>query len=504
MSATITKVDVFSYPLGTGDFLLLKFEKADNSEPFKILIDAGSWSGKYDHVRKYVKEFLKEVNNEVDILIATHEHKDHVYAFQAAKEMFTTEFKAKEIWLGWTENDSLQKVKRWKKDYGQKKMALARAVRQLEKRQESSDFEDQFSGLKFGHQMIERRRDQLKVIQGFAAINLGVSETDSLKSYAGDMEGMRIVKKDIDREEIRYFTPGKVVENHPGAPGLKFYILGPPKTIWDVRKENSNEEGESYEHSHNDDRHLAFETAINDLNRRSTNNSPFKEEFADRSRKTKDENNIKRLYQEESWRKIDDEWLYATGSMALRMNSLTNNLSLALAIEIEESGRVLLFPGDAEYGSWKSWHKIDWESHQNRDRKHLTEDLLNRTCFYKVSHHMSHNGTAQRLGLNMMTSDDLVALATLDYQVISGGWTNTMPNRYILDELLQKTKGRIIFNNLEGIPYDDDHNLEEKLEAERSSRLGTRDANGWKNNYEKVNFGTSSNPLFYHKYSITI
>ncbi len=107
---------------------------------------------------------------------------------------------------------------------------------------------------------------------------------------------------------------------------------------------------------------------------------------------------------------------------------MTNNLSLALAIGFEDSGRVMLFPGDAEYGSWASWHKINWTEPSRTPGTHLTEDLLNRTVFYKVAHHLSHNGTAQRLGLEMMRAPDLAAMATLDYSVISNGWTTTMPN----------------------------------------------------------------------------
>src|SRR5205085_6914038 len=57
-----------------------------------------------------------------------------------------------------------------------------------------------------------------------------------------------------------------------------------------------------------------------------------------------------------SWRRIDDNWLGAANNLALQLDADTNNTSLALAIELSPGGKVLLFPGDAQVGSWLSWH----------------------------------------------------------------------------------------------------------------------------------------------------
>jgi len=38
--------------------------------------------------------------------------------------------------------------------------------------------------------------------------------------------------------------------------------------------------------------------------------------------------------------------------MALQLDNDTNNTSVALAIEFTDSGKVLLFPADAQVGSW--------------------------------------------------------------------------------------------------------------------------------------------------------
>ena len=140
------------------------------------------------------------------------------------------------------------------------------------------------------------------------------------------------------------------------------------------------------------------------------------------------------------------------------MNSLTNNLSLVLAIQFEESGKVMLFPGDAEFGSWESWHQIDW-SESLPDEDLTTEDILNNVIFYKVAHHLSYNGTAQSIGLEMMNHPDLTAMATLNYEVIHNGWKSTMPNRAILKALLERTKGRTIVQNTDDLFFDLDNQI---------------------------------------------
>ena len=78
-------------------------------------------------------------------------------------------------------------------------------------------------------------------------------------------------------------------------------------------------------------------------------------------------------------------------------------------------------------------------------------DLLGRTTFYKVAHHLSHNGTARDVGLERMPQSGMTAMATLDYEHISDGWKSTMPNSEIVKELLRRTSGRLIVTNTHGI-----------------------------------------------------
>ncbi len=67
-------------------------------------------------------------------------------------------------------------------------------------------------------------------------------------------------------------------------------------------------------------------------------------------------------------------------SIAVRLEAAVNGTSLFLAFEIGEA--VLLFPGDAQWGTWRLI--LDDVT---------AMELLKRTTFLKVGHHGSHNAT---------------------------------------------------------------------------------------------------------------
>ncbi len=468
MSDPITDVAVRMYRLGTGDCFVLKFLSADKVV-YKALIDCGCWRRKFDDIKPFVEKLKSDVDNEVDLLVVTHEHLDHVLGFQAAKKLFTTEFKAKKVWMAWTEEDGDPTVENWKTDYGQKKFALARMAEKLKEVVASPDFEPQFAGSRGGKAMLGMRKNFSRELLRFSDLHVG----GKLAAYKGSLKGMAVVKDDIAKDPVEFLKPGKLIEGLAGLDGVRIYVLGPPLDYLDVKKEHGKE-GESYTHNKNlEDTDLFVHAARRfggplsldgEDGEVPTKPAPaFHPSYAARGfPQTQQEYEL----QESAWRRIDHDWLFSSGQFALRMNSLTNNLSLVLAIEIVDSGKVLLFPGDAEFGSWKSWQSLSWTID---GKKVTTEDLLNRTVFYKVAHHLSHNGTAKSVGLDQMTHPDLVAMATLDYGVISKGWKSTMPNRQLLRQLLEQTKGRTLITSLDDLYYDLDDKvpLDEKIEEFR-------------------------------------
>jgi hypothetical protein len=66
--------------------------------------------------------------------------------------------------------------------------------------------------------------------------------------------------------------------------------------------------------------------------------------------------------------------LTGAGELAIRLERFMNNTCLVLAIEFEKSGKVLLFPGDAQSGNWMSWHdrKLKWTIQNDGQSKVVT------------------------------------------------------------------------------------------------------------------------------------
>jgi hypothetical protein len=157
----------------------------------------------------------------------------------------------------------------------------------------------------------------------------------------------------------------------------------------------------------------------------------------------------------QAWRRIEHDWMGPASRLALQLDSHTNNTSLALAFELIPSGRVLLFPGDAQVGNWASWSGRSWQIQDgSTSRTVTTEDLLARTVLYKVGHHGSHNATLRELGLELMTSRELAAMLPVDRATARKmKWNMPFPSLY--QRLHEKTAGRIL--DLEtGLPPEPD------------------------------------------------
>lgn len=476
--SNITHVDIRMYGTGTGDCFILKFF-SDTKEKFTMMIDGGTWKGTKQHLNKYVIDLKEYVNKHIDLLVITHEHKDHVYLFDACSDLFTKDFKIDEIWMAWSEDDQDDIVKEWKKEYGQKKKALAMASDKVKLAIKNKKLTNQLKKGFNGEEIVNRFKNFASSLSDFKDLHFSA---DISKEYKGGLKGMEIIKKEIANDNIRYFKPGEI-ETITKLPGIKFHILGPPESIKAIKKEHGKKGSEdTYDHNKILRRSDSFSTVMVDQSA-SMGKPPFNTSYKDSFSKSKKYYNSI----EDSWRTIDLDWLISgAGNLALRVNTGINNLSLAMAIEFEGSERVMLFPGDAEFGSWESWHNIKWDKN-GENGKHFTEDLLNRTVFYKVAHHLSHNGTAKEKGLEMMTSPDLVAMATLDFEAISSNWKSTMPNRGILKDLINKTKGRLIIMNEADLFYDFDEkvHLGKKIQNERL-RLNEKQKKEFKNYFKKT------------------
>ena len=461
MKAPKSGVTVRMYRQGLGDCFLLAFPPDRGSRPRFMLIDCGVLLGTSegkDKVRQVAGHILESTGGEVDVLVATHEHWDHLSGFEQARDLFDR-LKIGEVWVAWTEDleDPVSRSLR------RERRAALRALTATASHLRASA----------GKESI-RKAESLDAVLGFfgdLSEGLGVDGKP-----AGIEAAMDYV---VGRgKPPRFRTPGEGPLRIPGTAGARVYVLGPPKDL-DFLKRSDPRKGEAYEARLALDEKTAFVAAVlhaqDKTGERPMSSEekeiarlafPFDKVFRVTPEGAKQDPFFQEFYygfpgqgtsaqpseEDLEWRRIDADWMGSAGSLALKLDSDTNNTSLALAIELVPSGKVLLFPGDAQAGNWTSWHKLKWprEDDPSGPSEPVTAaDLMRRTVLYKVGHHASHNATLREKGLEMMEHPDLVALIPVDENMAHKpkggspkGWD--MPFPPLLERLKEKTGGRIL------------------------------------------------------------
>lgn len=435
MDNKIVKCSVQMYTMGTGDCLLLLFKNEADEVKHKMLIDCGVIQISKKDITPYIEKLKDQVNSEIDTLLITHEHQDHVLGFQRAEDIFKN-IAVKNLWLAWTEDPNDEYAKKLKEEYSLQKMALAKSYNELKKH----TFKDN-SKIKDADTNLRMKKFESSLLD-FVSINCDIHEKDEdiFGVYKGDLVGFKIIKELYGDLEPECLLPGQIKENIEGLENIRIHVLGPPKNL-DLIKKEHGDLGETYEHNNALEEVKGFSNLTHLLS--DEMDTPFDVEYI-QSRKGATMRRDSYNKKGNEYRKIDFDWLNSTANLALRLKKGINNLSVVLAIEFIESGKIMLFPGDAEYGSWKSWQDIEWNAKDADNEKLTTENILNRTVFYKIAHHMSHNGTAKEVGTDMMIHQDLVAMGTVAYNKIGSSWKKTMPNKELVKDLLNKTKGRLI------------------------------------------------------------
>ena len=444
MAAPESGVTVRMYDLsGEGDCFLLALRAQDGSARY-VLIDCGLFlgtSGGANRLREVAADIARATGNHLHVVVATHEHWDHLVGFEYAKAIFgSDEMMVDEVWMAWTEdmeNDAL--AKRLHEQYEAAAMALVAAVGQLEAQRSP---------------WVGPIRDVLAYRHDFEG-TLGVNTN----------ELMDRVHTELAQNRVRYCSPESPPFVLPEVPGVRFYVLGPPRdeTLLRILEVEQALRGEPLPIDEAATFYAAVlsaygapglgekERAIQErIDRRS---HPFSEPFVitpEQARRYEVEGHLffEEHYgfdddAENAWRRIDTDWLETAGELALHLDAYTNNTSLVLAIELLDSGKVLLFAADAQAGNWSSWKDVSWTIEDGCEGETITGlDLVRRTVFYKVGHHGSHNGTLLEY-LRQMRAD-LVAMIPVNEAWAKGkkGWEH--PGKDLYQALLAQTRGRII------------------------------------------------------------
>lgn len=440
------RVRIRHYCQGIGDCHLLRFPRNGGGD-FHMLIDCGvhpSVTGGADRMREIVDDVARATGGRIDVLVVTHEHMDHVSGFLSAKDEFA-KLQVGEVWFGWTEDPGDPQATALDTFKADAASALALTGNRLE----WAAFGPELAGVRAG----------LDAILGF---------------YFG-AKGERVRSA---RDAACQLSQGKVVYHKPGdgplalhgVEGVRVYVLGPPRDVHQLRVDYRASEvygspfgfgpaagrslimalgsaGEDHDAPFDPEIGLPLNEVLplaEDTAGTVTDNEPgavdrratvelLRECYAG---PTKDAE-----APDQGWRRIDGEQFAMSAELAMQLDRMTNNCSLVLAFEFEDTGRVLLFTGDAQVGSWLSWQDLVWTI---ADRRVTGPDLLARTVYLKVAHHGSHNATLRAKGLELMTNPDLSAFVPVNAEdAAKVGWKE-MPFGQMLDELRRRTTGRVI------------------------------------------------------------
>lgn len=449
-------VRIRCYRQGLGDCFLLSFT-TKQKKLCHVLIDCGVWPKGKPHaakMREIAADIIRETGGSfdaagtvktrgtIDVLVATHEHWDHLSGFTQARDLFRDGLTVRHVWLAWTEREDDELAIELRKH----KKKTENAVRHLHAR---------LAGMRGGPQLSLAGSTALAQLDSV----LGFLSVDDPATPGSIDETMDFVRLGFPGSTPHFHLPGTVLEL-PDVEGVRVYVLGPPHDRKKIRKSTpSKVNSEVYE--------LFFGVTLEDsllaaLGAGDEGQRPYRDlaeigkpfdhscredlSTVRAAKGTASEKILTGRYDAEPWRTIDHDWLFAGGTLALRLDSATNNTSLVLAFELPD-GRVLLFPGDAQVGNWLSWHDATnaWASRTAGGPPVIARDLLARTVFYKTGHHGSHNATLRELGLELMTSPDLIAVVPVSHQMALDNDWGKIPLPSLVERLREKTKGRLWF-----------------------------------------------------------
>jgi hypothetical protein len=425
------------YRQGLGDCFLLTF-RTSGAAPTNVVIDCGVLSASLDGSRRMklaVEDIRKETGGNIDLLVATHEHADHLSGFNQARDVWK-EIKVKKTWLAWTEDLSSPAVAALKNWQATRFKAVLGGMDKLTRL--SKDVEE--DGVADTAITLQSRAAALRGL-----VNFGLDENDdpanllnpslAASNPSGPAKAMQWLKERAGKD-LEFCHPKHPPRTLPSRDDVTVYVLGPPDGPL-LRYQDPDRPGEGYlaRSGLAGDSYFGMAVADAQLFDQKTGAAaaapfdPFYKLKFDDVKAAEDGSvmgEARTFFEKhygfdvpdlDAYRRIDHDWLNLAESMALSQISYVNNTSLALAFELVEGGPVLLFPGDAQIGSWLSWGGLSWQVGSGPDRRTVNgSDLLRQAVFYKVAHHGSHNATLKAGGLEAMTSPDLVAFIPVHQQ----------------------------------------------------------------------------------------
>ena len=254
------------YRQGIGDCFLLRFPRGDDADPFRIVIDCGVVLGTPDgtaFMHRVVNDLQRATGGDpdesnpgvIDLLVISHEHWDHVSAFNQVRD-WRTRFTVRRAWAAWTENPDDEQARKLDKAKTQALAALSAAA---------------------GHLGLAGGREASIVNEMLGFYGKGVlADPGALGARATTRDGRDTALKLAD--ELEYLEPGGPPRRLEGVADVRVFVLGPPREKRLLKRADpSKREPETYGFDDGEDamlRLMALGTAL-----AADSGSPFSREI---------------------------------------------------------------------------------------------------------------------------------------------------------------------------------------------------------------------------------
>jgi beta-lactamase superfamily II metal-dependent hydrolase len=373
------QVTIRMYNVGFGDAFLVLVPDGDKQR--RILFDCGSIEAAPGMaMSRVVDRIVRDVTDaggvpRIDVVVATHRHKDHVSGFGQAA---WADIEVKEVWMPWTEHPT---------------DAEARRIRDIQSRL-ALTLNIALTTKATGLDPVQKK--ELSRYQDIVSNALMLSNDKAMRTLHSGFSG----------NPSRHFLPEKSGRNRTFEtdvlPGVKVHVMGPSRER-DVIRDMDPPKGESFLRLHG----VVAEQAGGPP-------APFPHEIRHGTRV------VGEPVSQQDLEEIQRAGSVSDLAVAVALDKAVNGTSLMLMLEV--AGTYLLFPGDAQWGTWNAaMEDPEWR------------ELLGRVSFYKIGHHGSHNATPKDFVDELIPADMCAMASTLTREI----WPD-IPRLPLLMQLVDK------------------------------------------------------------------
>lgn len=362
MALQPVSASLFAYQVGFGDCFLLRFTYSDQSTRH-VLIDFGTTGlpkGTADrHLLRIAKNIEEKCGGQLDAVVATHRHADHISGFATAANGngpgdIIRSLKPRLVLQPWTEDLKLARDSKGPAiSAAASSLAAAKSLREMQQVAENAvaalDKKPDYFNRNLAAQLRFIGEDNIS--NASAVKNLSTMGRKNVYAYHGSDSGLESL-----------------------LPGIKVHVLGPPTVHQSegIRRQRSVDLAEYW--------HLQSRKAA-DIGAQVGDGGPV---FADHVVAKGGTLPAYARWLAYRMKQVQGEQLL---QVVRTLDKQMNNTSLILLFETQN--KKLLFPGDAQIENW---------SVALKDKKCL--DLLADVDLYKVGHHGSLNATPKTMWRN--------------------------------------------------------------------------------------------------------